>query len=68
MSYPGAIMALEEVTVVRETCQDCGTDLRMMESYLAEEDARELEVLLWRCPDCGDTHEAIQSLPEPWAA
>lgn len=60
MSYPGVMMALEEVTAVRETCHDCGTDLRVVESYLAEEGERELEVLLWRCSDCGEVREATE--------
>lgn len=68
MSYPGAMLALEEVMVVRETCEDCGTDLRVVETYLAEEGKRELEIVLWTCPECGDPRETSEPAADPRAA
>ena len=64
MSYPGATMAPEEVTTVRETCHGCGADLTAMDSYLAQEGLRELEIVVWRCPGCDGTSETSHPVPE----
>lgn len=45
---------------MRETCEGCLSDLRVVDTYLADEDLRELEVVVWRCPGCGATREQVE--------